>query len=100
MAVKMLMTWDILPGKEQEYFEFVVRDFIPGLQRMGLQPSDAWYTYYGDKPQIMAAALMPGLPEMQALLNSDEWFQLTQQLLEYVENFNYKIVRARTGFQL
>lgn len=100
MAVKMLMTWDILPGKEQEYFEFVVRDFIPGLQRMGLQPSDAWYTYYGEKPQIMAASLMPSLPEMQALLNSDEWYQLTEQLLEYVENFDYKIVKARTGFQL
>ena len=38
MAVKMLMTWDIIPGREQEYFEFVVRDFIPGVQRLGLEP--------------------------------------------------------------
>ena len=44
LAVKLLMTWDILPGREQEYFEFVVRDFIPELQRMGMEPSDAWFT--------------------------------------------------------
>ena len=48
MAVKLLMTWDILPGREQEYFEFVVRDFIPGVQRMGMEPSDAWFTMYGE----------------------------------------------------
>ena len=35
--VKVIMTWDILPGKEQEYFEFVVRDFVPGMQRIGIQ---------------------------------------------------------------
>lgn len=100
MAVKLLMTWDILPGQEQEYFEFVVRDFIPGLQRLGLKTTDAWYTYYGDHPQIMAAALMPNLSEMESVLESDEWYEITQDLMEYVENFDYKIVKASSGFQL
>mgnify|MGYP001161981102 FL=1 len=58
MAVKLLMTWDILPGREQEYFEFVVRDFIPGMQRLGMEPSDAWFTMYGSSPQIMTGAEM------------------------------------------
>ena len=100
MAVKILMTWDIAPGKEQDYFEFVVRDFVPGMQKLGLQPSDAWLTYYGDYPQIMAAALMPGMPEMETLLESTEWAELKQHLLEYVENFEYKVIQARNGFQL
>ena len=55
LAVKLILTWDILPGQEQEYFEFVVRDFIPGMQKLGMEPSDAWFTMYGDQPQIMAA---------------------------------------------
>ncbi len=100
MAVKLLMTWDILPGKEQDYFEFVVRDFMPGVQRLGLQPSDAWYTYYGDHPQIMAAMVMSELLEMQKLLRSDSWDELVQKLHDYVENLDYKIVPARGGFQL
>ena len=100
MAVKMLMTWDILPGREQEYFEFVVRDFIPGLQRLGMQPTDAWYTYYGNRPQILAAVLMNSLQVMNDVLSSEGWGNLHNQLMDYVENFNYKVVQARNGFQL
>ncbi|HEY5670066.1 MAG TPA: hypothetical protein VIS10_08690 [Anaerolineales bacterium] len=100
MSVKLLMTWDILPGREQEYFEFVVRDWIPGIQRLGLEPSDAWFTMYGDQPQILAAAQSSSLSSLQHILNSPDWKTLTQQLLDYVEDFNYKVVSARTGFQL
>ena len=100
MAVKILMTWDLLPGREQDYFEFVVRDFIPGMQEIGLQPSDAWYTYYGDHPQIMAGAVVNSMDEMNRLINSDDWRELTGQLMEFVQDFEYKIVEARGGFQL
>ena len=100
MAVKLLMTWDIQPGKEQEYFEFVVRDFIPGLQRIGMEPSDAWFTMYGEQPQIMAAAQMPSINTLQRVLESPEWENLTQRLLDYVDNFQFKVIQARSGFQM
>ncbi len=100
MAVKLLMTWDILPGREQEYFEFVVRDFLPGIQKLGLEPSDAWYTMYGDQPQIMVAAQSSTMGSLQSILNSTDWDKLNQSLLDYVEDFDYKIVQARSGFQL
>ena len=100
MAVKLLMTWDILPGREQEYFEFVVRDFIPGLQRLGMEPSDAWFTMYGNQPQILVGAQMPSISSIQRILASSEWQGLTNQLSDYIENFDYKVVQARGGFQL
>lgn len=100
MAVKLLMTWDILPGREQEYFEFVVRDFIPGVQRLGLEPSDAWFTMYGEQPQIMAAIQSNNIADLQTVLDSPDWEDLTRQLLDYVEDFKFKIVQARGGFQL
>jgi hypothetical protein len=100
MAIKLLMTWDILPGREQEYFEFVVRDFIPGMQRLGLEPNDAWFTMYGDQPQILVGGQMASINSLQRVLNSSDWQTLTQQLLDYVENFDYKVVQARSGFQM
>jgi hypothetical protein len=42
VSLKLIMTWDIKPEHEQEYFEFVVREFIPGVQRLGLDLQDAW----------------------------------------------------------
>jgi NIPSNAP len=100
VAVKLLMTWDILPGREQEYFEFVVRDFIPGIQRMGMEPSDAWFTMYGSSPQILAAAQMPDMEALKKILDSPDWKELTQRLMEYVEHLDYKVVQARSGFQM
>jgi hypothetical protein len=94
------MTWDILPGREQEYFEFVVRDFIPGMQRLGMEPSDAWFTMYGDQPQIQTSAQMATINSLQKVLASAGWQQLTQQLMDYVTNFEYKVIQARSGFQI
>ena len=45
--IKLLMSWDIQAGREQPDFEFIVQDFAPGLMRLGLQPTEAWYTVYG-----------------------------------------------------
>ena len=100
MTVKLLMTWDIIPGREQEYFEFVVREFIPGVQRLGMEPSDAWLTMYGKQPQIMAAMQMPTLNALEIALNTSEWESLVRQLSDFVEDYRYKIVPARGGFQL
>ncbi|MGB9585909.1 MAG: hypothetical protein ACPL3P_00330 [Anaerolineales bacterium] len=100
MAVKLIMTWDILPAKEQEYFEFMVREFIPGIQKLGLEPSDAWFTVYGDQPQIMTSIRSTNLKILQQVLHSSDWENLTSQLLDYVEELKYKIVEDRPGFQL
>jgi hypothetical protein len=100
VAVKLLMSWDILPGREQEYFEFVVREFIPGIQRLGLEPTDAWFTMYGNRPQIVVSAQSGSQQELQGVLDKDGWHSLIDQLLGFVENFTYKIVPARRGFQL
>ncbi len=57
MPVKVLMTWDIAGERDQEYFEFIIGEFIPGVQRLGLQPAEAWATIYGSYPQIQVGLL-------------------------------------------
>jgi hypothetical protein len=100
MAVKLLMTWDIIPGKEQEYFEFVVREFVPGMQSLGIQPTEAWYTTYGDRPQILTGGITKDYQAMKAALETEDWDSLRDKLLGYVTNFEWKVVHATGGFQL
>ena len=101
MTYKLLMTWDILPGQEEEYFEFVVREFIPGLQHLGLEPTDAWFTTYGDdQPQILAGAEMSNKKDIESILDSLEWQKLIDKLMDYVEGFSTKVVPSRKGFQM
>jgi hypothetical protein len=99
MTVKLLMTWDIAPEHERDYFEFVIGEFVPGVQRMGLQPVEAWATIYGDHPQILVAMLAETLAGARLAMSSDGWNQLQDKLQAFVRNFEYKIVPARGGFQ-
>jgi len=100
MPIKLLMTWDIQPGREQEYFEFVVREFVPGMQRLGIQPTEAWYTTYGDRPQILTGGVTETMDGMEQALGTDDWSRLRENLLEYVTNFEWKVVPATGGFQM
>ncbi len=100
VAVKLLMTWDIIPGREQEYFVFVVREFVPGIQRLGIQPSVAWYTTYGRRPQILTGAVAENLARMELALGTEDWRRLRDRLLNYVTNLDWRIVRAAGGFQM
>lgn len=98
--VKLLMSWDIKPGAESDYFEFVVREFAPGIMKLGIQPTEAWYTVYGDGPQILTGAIAEDLPSLKSILSSDDWRQLKNKLFDYVTNFDSKIVRATGRFQM
>jgi hypothetical protein len=100
MAVKLLMTWDIKKGREAEFFEFQVREWVPGLQKLGLETTDAWYTQYGTSPQIMIGGTAKSLKTMNQILETEEWQALKNQLLGYVDNYDQKVVKASGGFQL
>ena len=98
--VKLLMSWDIIPGSESEYFEFIVREFAPGIMKLGVQPTEAWYTVFGEGPQILTGAVAEDLPTMKSILASGDWLKLQNKLFDYVTNFDFKIVRATGRFQL
>lgn len=97
---KLLMSWNIQPGREDEYFEFVVQEFGPGLLELGVRPTDAWYTYYGDHPQILTGGVVDDLASLWHALSSDKWRALKKRLLDYVSDYNQKVIRASGGFQI
>jgi len=93
------MTWDISPEREQEYFEFVIGEFVPGVQRLGLQPIEAWATIYGNHPQIQVGLMAEDAVNARRILNSSDWLRLSEQLFTFVKNYSHKVVPARSGFQ-
>lgn len=100
MLVKLLMTWDIKKNQESAYFEFIMKDFHPGLVRLGIHPQESWYTVYGMGPQILTGGVADTVERMKKILKSSEWQDLKAQLLNYVINYKQKIVPATGRFQL
>ena len=77
-----------------------MQEFAPGLMRLGLQPTEAWYTVYGSGPQILTGAVSNDLPTIRQILAGDDWRQLRDRLLQYVSNFSQKVVEANGRFQI
>ncbi len=102
MSVKLLMNWDIKPGRDQDYFEFVVREWVPGINRLGIENIAAWYTVYSreETAQIMAEAITDDPGTMRDILKSTEWAELQEKLQDYVSNYRQKVVRVTGGFQI
>jgi hypothetical protein len=98
--VKLLMSWDIRPGHEADYFDFIVREFAPGIMQLGLQLTEAWYTVFGEGPQMLTGGVAEDINTMNRILDSREWKELKEKLMSYVVNFQYKIVPATSRFQL
>jgi hypothetical protein len=98
--VKLLMSWDIQPGREEDYFEFHIRKFVPALEGLGVALSEAWLTVYGEQPRLLAEATLASLASAHELLHSNAWDDLGDEMDDMVENFEYKVVPARSGFQL
>lgn len=103
MSLTLIMTWDIKEDMDQEYFEFVVREWVPATSRIGLQMIAAWYTYYRKDesvPRIRAEGITETIEEMRAVLENPEWDDIQARLMEYVENYKQKIVYTTGEFKL
>jgi hypothetical protein len=100
MTTKMILCWDILPGAESEYFEFMVSEFIPGLKRLGINDPGVWYTAYGEAEQILVSGTTETSEHMAFVLRSTDWVRLKERLETLVDNFSQRVLPATGGFQL
>lgn len=98
--MKLLLSWDIKPGQDQEYFEFMVREFAPGITRLGLTPTEAWLAVYGECPQILMEGVAGNREVIDEMLASEDWDDLHGKLMGYVDNYQQRIVHASAGFQI
>jgi hypothetical protein len=98
--VKLVLSFDIRAGTQQVYYQFMIGQFVPALQGMGLQMTDAWHTVYGKYPSRITSFVGLDVAGIRKMLNSPEWKELEERLLEYVENYSWRIIPLRDGFQL
>jgi hypothetical protein len=91
--IKLVMQWDIRVGREQDFSEFVLREFAAKLMQLGIEPTEVLYTMYGHGPQMLTLGSVESLEKLQSILNSSGWKKLHEKLLTYVTNYHHKVVR-------
>lgn len=100
MPTKLIMRWDVRKETESEYFEFLVHEFIPGMNRLGIGDIQVWYTAYGECEQKLASGIAQNVEQMRQILGSPDWVKLTERLQTFVDDYSQKMIPATRGFQL
>ena len=98
--VKLLMTWNIIPGREQAYIEFNAKVFVPQLMQFGLQPMDSWFTLWGDVPQVTVGWVSEDVSAIRQALATPEWRKLMTRLDDFVTDFEHRVVPVTGRFQM
>lgn len=99
-GLKLLLSYEVRPEHIQTYRQFVLQQYIPEMQNMGFQISEAWHTAYGDAPNRLLGFVCRDRETLDDLLVNDTWLNLNEQLSEFVTDFSYKAVPYRNIFQL
>lgn len=97
--VKLLLTYDPIPEKQQEYLRYVLGEFLPALQSMGLPMQEVWHTAYGKYPLRLAAFVAQDRDTLVGILDNPVFVSLESRLLQYVVNYQRRIVPLREKFQ-
>lgn len=90
--VRLVFSWNIKSDAETAYFEFIVQEFAPKIIKMGIRPTEAWYTVYGEGPQIIMPAVAADRESLQQVLRSDEWLELVERLNNFVTDYQCRIL--------
>jgi hypothetical protein len=97
--VKLLLSFDPLPGKREAYFHYVLGEFVPTLEHLGLQMCEAWHTAYGAYPLRLTGFLASDRDTLEDILTSHDFKDLETRLQEFVINYQRRIVPMKKRFQ-
>lgn len=100
VGAKLLLSYDInMEDDTNAYFRFFLGRYIPVMQALGMEVSEAWHTAYGDYPNRLVGFVTRDMRQALALPQNENWLQLNQELMTFVTNFSYKIIPYQEGFQ-
>ena len=98
-AYKLLLSFDIVPERTNYYYEFMLNEMIPRMQAHGLHTIEAWHTAYGDRPLRLIVMAARDLETIERALDTGDWHELEDRLLDLVIGYERRIVTARSQFQ-
>jgi hypothetical protein len=97
--VKLLLAYNIRQGHENAYRRFVLEELLPKAQELGLTPTDAWHTAYGNYPNRLIGFIADDADAARQAMGSEEWKGMMRRLEAYTGDVKRRLVRLSGGFQ-
>ena len=92
MPVKFNQYWTVIQDRIKDYEKFIIGNYIPGLNRLGIQIVAGWSVIIGAYSEIMLEGVSNDLDSLEQALNQSKYKKLNENLLSYVKGYKTKIL--------
>jgi hypothetical protein len=91
MTILFTQYWDVIPGRFDEYSEFMTNNYNPTLNRIGIKLLGGYYVAVGQGPRIIAVATVDEKDYLRKILATDEYREVVGKLHNIVQNYASKL---------
>ena len=92
MPVKLNQYYTVIPDRNKDYEKFLIKDFIPGSNRMGIHIVAGWSVIIGAYTEIILEGVSNDLDLLEQALKQSKYRELYDNLLSYVKGYKTKIL--------
>ena len=90
-TVKFNQMWDLI-GSKKEYGRYVIDEFYPLLEDMGISVAREWEVLIGDGPSIICEGRAKDINSLLRNLQSKKFQEAKLKLKQFVENYESRIL--------
>lgn len=92
MPVKFNQYWTIDFERIDEYEKFIIRKFIPGINKLGIHIVAGWTVLIGGYSDIILEGISNDLELLEKALRHKKYRQLNDELQNYIKNYKTKVL--------
>jgi hypothetical protein len=92
MPVKFNQYWTVIPNQIKDYKKYIVSDYIPGMNRLGVQIVAGWSVIIGAYSEVILEGVSNDLDILEQALKQSKFQKLNENLLSYVKGYKTKIL--------
>jgi len=91
-TVKFSQYWDVIPGKEHDYDQFIKNAFYPAMEAIGIRVGGEWKVLIGESPNIFFEGRCDHAEQLLAALNSQRFRTMKYELMKLVTNYSSRVL--------
>lgn len=92
MPVKFNQYWAVDQERFKEYGKFIIKKFIPGINRLGVHTVAGWTVLIGGYSEIIFEGVSSDLELLEKALINKKYKELTEELQNYIRNYKTKVL--------
>ena len=96
MPVKFNQYWTVNFDKTKEYEKFIIRKYIPGINKLGIHIVAGWTVLIGGYSENILEGISNDLELLEKALRDKKYRQLNDELQDYIKKYKNKVL-VKTG---